>query len=374
MRVEFSDFRDLFTGLPPGALSLDDVRTTESCIYEDRRITVFYAPFDYLNQAARVVLVGVTPGPTQMLASYEIVRDALQASRTHQDALQMVKARASFKGMRRDLARWLDDLNLAAVLGLRSCSELFEDTHRALLHTTSAVRYPVFVRSRDGSLRNYSGRNPQFETHPWLCEMVETVLAAELSALPATIVVPLGAASSAITQLCDLGVLNPARCLLGLPHPSPASAFRERYFQAAKSHLISQVQNLDPMPGGSAHGAHAPGSRPPTALPCPKRVFPPWAQSPGSAASRDNASPSGSARATSTTTTSLCAGIWAFSPQTPSGLPMRATDRADCSSCTLTGTLDQCRPTSPETRRSSAAGEMSAGSSPATTWPKATTS
>lgn len=249
MRVEFSDFRDLFTGLPPGALSLDDVRTTESCIYEDRRITVFYAPFDYLNQAARVVLVGVTPGPTQMLASYEIVRDALQASRTHQDALQMVKARASFKGMRRDLARWLDDLNLAAVLGLRSCSELFEDTHRALLHTTSAVRYPVFVRSRDGSLRNYSGRNPQFETHPWLCEMVETVLAAELSALPATIVVPLGAASSAITQLCDLGVLNPARCLLGLPHPSPASAFRERYFQAAKSHLISQVQNLDPDAG-----------------------------------------------------------------------------------------------------------------------------
>jgi hypothetical protein len=28
--VEFSDFRDLFTRLPSGALSLDDVRTAES--------------------------------------------------------------------------------------------------------------------------------------------------------------------------------------------------------------------------------------------------------------------------------------------------------------------------------------------------------
>ena len=75
---------------------------------------------------------------------------------------------ASFKGMRRDLAQWLDDLGLAAVLGLRSCSELFEDSHRALLHTTSAVRYPVFVRGRDGSLTNYSGSSPEFVAHPWL--------------------------------------------------------------------------------------------------------------------------------------------------------------------------------------------------------------
>jgi hypothetical protein len=256
--VQFAEFRDSFAALPPRALSLDDVRTAAFCIYEDRRVVVFYAPFDYLNRRAKVVLVGVTPGPTQMLASYEVVRDFLRAGRPEEDALQAVKARASFKGMRRDLARWLDELGLAAVLGLRSCSELFDDSHRALLHTTSAVRYPVFVRSRDGSLKNYSGRSPQVASHAWLRAMVETRLASELAALPAAIVLPLGAASGAVEHLCELGVIDPARCLLGLPHPSPASPFRQRYFQAARTHLISQVQRLD------AASARRPPRHPPS--------------------------------------------------------------------------------------------------------------
>ncbi len=104
-----------------------------------------------------MVLVGVTPGPTQML-SYAVARDAMRAGWTDQDALKSVKAHASFKGMRRDLGHWLNDLGLAPVLGLQSCGELFEDSGRALLHTTSAVRYPVFLRKRDGSLTNYSER------------------------------------------------------------------------------------------------------------------------------------------------------------------------------------------------------------------------
>jgi hypothetical protein len=244
--VEFSDFRDAFTALPPGRVSLDDARVPRFCIYEDRRLIGYYAPFDYLNTQAKVVLVGVTPGPTQMLESYAIVRDALRAGRTDEDALRSVKAHASFKGMRRDLARWLNDLGLAPVLGLPSCAELFEDSGRGLLHTTSAVRYPVFARKRDGSLTNYSGSSPGLTAHPWLRAMIETTLAPELAALGPSIVIPLGQANRAIAYLQELGAIDPARCLLGLPHPSPASPFRERYFQAARTHLISQVQGLEP--------------------------------------------------------------------------------------------------------------------------------
>jgi hypothetical protein len=244
--VEFSDFRDSFAALPPGSLVPGDVRTPEFCLHEDRRIVVYYAPFDYLNRLAKVALVGVTPGPTQMQESYVVVRDALRAGRSDEEALRAVKAHASFKGMRRDLARWLDEIGLAACLGLRSCSELFDDSHRALLHTTSAVRYPVFVRRRDGTLANYSGSGPEFVAHPWLREMIETTLAAELSALPSAIVVPLGRANRAIAHLQELGAMDPARCLIGLPHPSPASPFRERYFQDAKAQLVSQIRRLVP--------------------------------------------------------------------------------------------------------------------------------
>jgi hypothetical protein len=244
--VEFSDFRDSFAALPSGPLALDDVRAPEFRIYQDHRIVAYYAPFDYLNRLAKVALVGVTPGPTQMRESYAIVRDALRAGQSDQQALQAVKARASFKGMRRDLARWLDELGLATLLGLRSCSELFQDSRRGLLHTTSAVRYPVFVRRRDGTLANYPGSNPEFVAHPWLRDMVETTLAGELSALPSAIVIPLGRASRAVAHLQDRGIVDPGRCLIGLPHPSPVSSQRERYFQDAKARLLSQVRHLAP--------------------------------------------------------------------------------------------------------------------------------
>jgi hypothetical protein len=242
--VEFSDFRESFAALPSGSLALDDVRTPEFRIYEDHRIVAYYAPFDYLNRLARVALVGVTPGPTQMRESYAVVRDALRAGQSDEEALQAVKARASFKGMRRDLARWLDELGLARLLGLRSCSELFQDSGRGLLHTTSSVRYAVFVRRGDGTLANYPGSNPEFVAHPWLRDMIETMLAGELSALPSAIVISLGRASRALTHLQHRGVLDPTRCLIGLPHPSPVSSRRERYFQDAKAHLLTQVRHL----------------------------------------------------------------------------------------------------------------------------------
>jgi len=94
--VEFSAFRDSFAALPSGPLSLDDVQTPQYCVYEGRRIVAFYAPFDYLNRHARVALVGVTPGPTQMLEAFGIMRDALRAGRSDEDALASVKAHASF--------------------------------------------------------------------------------------------------------------------------------------------------------------------------------------------------------------------------------------------------------------------------------------
>ena len=85
-------------------------------------------------------------------------------------AWQVGWARSSNRALQ---ARWLDDLGLAPVLGLASCAKLLEDSGRGLLHTTSAVRYPVFARKRDGSLTNYSGSSPGLTAHPWLRAMIE---------------------------------------------------------------------------------------------------------------------------------------------------------------------------------------------------------
>jgi hypothetical protein len=71
--VEFSAFRDAFAALSSGPLALNDVRTPEFVIHEDRRVVAYYAPFDYLNRHATVAW-WASPGPTQMRKSFTVVR------------------------------------------------------------------------------------------------------------------------------------------------------------------------------------------------------------------------------------------------------------------------------------------------------------
>jgi hypothetical protein len=48
--AEFSAFRDAFAALPSGPLALNDVRTPEFVIREDRRVVAYHAPFGCPNR------------------------------------------------------------------------------------------------------------------------------------------------------------------------------------------------------------------------------------------------------------------------------------------------------------------------------------
>jgi hypothetical protein len=39
----------------------------------DGNIKIYYAPFDYINSKARIMIVGITPGFQQMVQSYETI-------------------------------------------------------------------------------------------------------------------------------------------------------------------------------------------------------------------------------------------------------------------------------------------------------------
>ena len=45
-------------------------------------VKIYYAPFEYINPSARLVLVGITPGPTQMVNANNEARRALQAGKS----------------------------------------------------------------------------------------------------------------------------------------------------------------------------------------------------------------------------------------------------------------------------------------------------
>lgn len=194
------------------------------------RFTEIWAPFDHVNPAAKLAIVGLTPGRQQMAAALMSCHAALRGGRSPAEALAAAKKHASFAGpMRTNLVALLDDLGVATEMGLESTASLWGATSN-LVHFTSALRYPIFKDEK-----NWSG-TPGPMTIPMLRNRIETTLAAELAELsPDCRIVPLGpvAAAACLHAAARAGVTSD-RILNGLPHPSGANAERIAVFLGRK--------------------------------------------------------------------------------------------------------------------------------------------
>lgn len=198
-------------------------------IARDGNIEVQYAPFEFINPNARVVLVGITPGRTQMVNALRECRRQLQAGASTDVALKAAKNTGAFSGaMRPNLTALMDAVGLNRWLGLSSCEGLFGSAAH-LVQTTSVLRNPVFINGE-----NYNG-TPRMTTHPLLRQQLLGGFAHDARALPKAVFVPLGdKVSEGLHWLADQGALDRSRILDGLPHPSGANAERIAYFLGRK--------------------------------------------------------------------------------------------------------------------------------------------
>ena len=200
-------------------------------------IQISYAPFDYIEKSARLVIVGITPGMTQAVNALNALHSAKLAGKPLEVALREAKMTASFSGaMRSNLIEMLDYVGVAKLLGITTTASLF-DPSSTDMHFTSSLRYPVFV---DG--KNYSG-NPSMLKVPVLKNMVETHLAEEARMLSKAIWLPLGPkAEEAIMHLVNRGELSRESVLAGMPHPSGANAERIAVFTGRKAPELASRQ------------------------------------------------------------------------------------------------------------------------------------
>ena len=223
--TQFSEF--VKTGFNTNAQTLPEALL----LTNDGTISSYYAPFDYINAKAKIVICGITPGLSQSLIALKEAQVSLLAGESDAHADYRAKHSASFAGtMRKNLVLMLDYLNVNELLAIDSCSDLFT-TRTDLVHYTSALRYPTF---KDG--KNYSG-SPSMVKHPQLKQVVETVLGDELAQFDkSTIIIPLGqAVEDALMLLAGKGVISSAQVLQGMPHPSGANAERIKFFVEEKS-------------------------------------------------------------------------------------------------------------------------------------------
>jgi hypothetical protein len=194
-------------------------------------LSVYYAPFEYINPKARVVLVGITPGPTQMANAHMAARQVIMSGGSHEDAVRLAKASAAFSGttLRLNLISQLNHWGVNSWLGINDSADLFSQSHE-LVQTTSLLRYPIF---KDG--KKYDG-TPNMTRHQWLRDQLLANFVHEVNLLPNAVFLSLGPKVQEVLEvLISDGVLTPDRVLTGMLHPSGENAYRIKYMLGDRS-------------------------------------------------------------------------------------------------------------------------------------------
>ncbi|SDD96598.1 hypothetical protein [Aquimonas voraii] len=219
-------YRDAVIRHHPSAAGLPDALLME----RSGDLSVYYAPFEYVNPAARIVLVGITPGIQQAENALASAKASLAAGASASEALRIAKGVASFSGpMRANLVRCLDAIGLPQALGIESADTLFSK-HTDQVHYTSVLRYPVLYRGE-----NYN-RQIAIRRSEFLQRWVSCAFGTEVAPLAHALWIPLGdQPAEVMLKLAEQGHVDRQRVLIGVPHPSGANAERVACFCGAKS-------------------------------------------------------------------------------------------------------------------------------------------
>jgi hypothetical protein len=228
-KLLFPQFVSAISRLSNVQLSSRSLLDPELRLFQSADLEAWYTPFEYINADAKLVVVGITPGETQLLNALREARTQLRAGAGMEDTLKAAKYMGAFSGpLRQHLVALLDHVGFHNWLGISSTQDLF-GVSRHLLHTTSILRHAVFYKGK-----NYNG-TPDMLRHSRLCQSILDHFAIEAASLRHAVFVPLGdKVAKALDFVVSEGVLSQAQILDGLPHPSPANIERIHFFTGQK--------------------------------------------------------------------------------------------------------------------------------------------
>lgn len=241
VKPSLEKFAAVIRNLPDSSLSGGDSLPQQLLLERDGAIEIFYAPFEYSNPKARIVIVGITPGRVQAVNAIRAAQSQLKKGASVDAALKAAKSTGSFSGpMRNNLVAMLDYFQLNEWLRIGSCADLF-GARMDLAQFDSLLRFPVFL---DGD--NYKG-HPSTVDHPLLRRYLLEHFAASVGLFRDAVFIPLGDQVGGVFQwLIQRQVLDGTRVLDGFQHPSGANAERIAYLIGRKSReALSSKTNPD---------------------------------------------------------------------------------------------------------------------------------
>lgn len=217
----------------------DNILNSSFLLDREGDIEIYYAPHnEIINKRAKVCIVGITPGWTQTLISYNTVTECLRnGTKDLLEIKRLCKHNARFAGsMRNNIIEMLNELKLNEFLSIKDCKQLFEELE--LLHTTSLIPYPVFVKGR-----NYTGFNPSILESKLLSQYLNQYFVNEIKMLNDVLIIPLGkAVEKVLSELISLGTIKEEQCLLDFPHPSGANGHRKKQFDCNKEQMRDKIK------------------------------------------------------------------------------------------------------------------------------------
>ncbi|CAH0344101.1 hypothetical protein [Bacillus sp. CECT 9360] len=227
LRIE--DFLASIAGLPYNTnLTKQQLLSKQFLIEQHGDLTMYFSPHnEYVNREARIVIVGITPGWTQMKTAFEQAVRSMRRGKSPETLFKEAKTAASFSGaMRTHLISMLTECGVARALQLENAEALFHEK-RDLLHTTSIIKYPVFYHHK-----NYTGHQPKVDQSSLLRHYAYEVFPKEIEELHhSPLIIPLGkSVEQVIRTLIDDRKLSGLTCLFGFPHPSGANGHRKKQF------------------------------------------------------------------------------------------------------------------------------------------------
>ncbi len=229
MEILFDRYAEAIRALDLGGIAVPTDIPEHFLLAHEGRYRSYYIPFESVNRAARVVVVGISPGFVQWKNAMREAQRRMAAGASTDEVLVAARQAGAFSGaIRPNFVALLDAIGVQRWLGIAGCATLF-GPDAGLVHIGAILRHPVFV---DG--KNYSG-TPPMPRHAFLREETLRYFAHEAAMLPDAVYIPMGASVGAgLDWLAAQGVLRAERILHGLPHPSGANAERVAYFLGRK--------------------------------------------------------------------------------------------------------------------------------------------
>jgi hypothetical protein len=191
---------------------------------------VYYLPFEEINRDARLVLVGITPGPTQMSRARMVAGAALRDSSSHPQVLRAAKKAAAFDGMRPRINEMLDHFQIPQRLSLGSSRALWNENFDYFQPTSiipnAAFRHGKYFNGPFEYVLSIGALRNEFE-NGFIRSIRELRTDATFVAMGPVV-------ETALKWCIAHGALREEQYLGYLPHPSGSAGSQFDYFMKKK--------------------------------------------------------------------------------------------------------------------------------------------